>query len=179
MSASVTRRTRHLTKLGCKNLAFLHTHPEWPLIRMRGQAFLNGCYDGGQQATVYIMSDNPRAAEPYGPRVVVARTREELAEKFAKASPQHDGVFIANDEVTARLYPMFAEHGIRLGQDVQVISCDNEEARLAGIHPRPATIDIGAEEIGYRAVNRLLNRIERPNGPPLIIQVTPRIVPAR
>jgi DNA-binding LacI/PurR family transcriptional regulator len=59
-----------------------------------------------------------------------------------------------------------------------IVSCDNEEIRLGALVPRPASIDIGAEEIGFRAVVRLRARMQRPQGLPLVIQVAPRLVAA-
>jgi DNA-binding LacI/PurR family transcriptional regulator len=47
---------------------------------------------------------------------------------------------------------------------------------LAPLDPRPATTDLGTEEIGMRAVRRLLLRIENRTEPPVVIQATPRLV---
>jgi LacI family transcriptional regulator len=165
----------HLHGLGCRRPAFLTGDPGWPLMRLRGQSFLNSAFDAGLRPTVYAVADDPRAAEPYGPRAVLADNLADLVEQLARANPRPDGLFIGNDHTTSSVYPLLARHGIRVGQDLHVISCDAEEARLSGLHPRPPSIDIGGDEIGYRSVNRLLNRIERPNGPPLIIQVAPRL----
>jgi LacI family transcriptional regulator len=165
----------HLRSLGCRRPAFLTTDPEWPFMRLRGQSFLNSAFDAGLSPTVYAVTDNPRLVEPYGRRVVTAERLADLVELIAKADPRPDGVFIGNDHTTSTAYPLFARNGIAVGHDLHVVSCDNEEARLSSLHPRPPSIDIGGDEIGYRSVNRLLNRIDRPNGPPLIIQVAPRL----
>ncbi|HEX8342493.1 MAG TPA: LacI family DNA-binding transcriptional regulator [Tepidisphaeraceae bacterium] len=168
---------KSLRDMGCKRFAYLTTTPGWPLMRLRGQSFLNSAIDEGHQPTVYAVagSDEDRLVEPYGRRVVVADRLEETVRKFAESDPRPDGLFIGRDFTTANVYPLLAQHGLVVGRDLQIISCDAEEARLAGLHPRPASIDLGGEEIGYRCVARLLNRIERPNGPPLIIQVAPRL----
>jgi DNA-binding LacI/PurR family transcriptional regulator len=41
---------------------------------------------------------------------------------------------------------------------------------------RPTSIDIGAEQIGRRAVTRLLKRISEPGDWPVTIQVTPKLI---
>jgi DNA-binding LacI/PurR family transcriptional regulator len=165
----------YLQRLGCQRPAFLTADPGWPLMRLRGQSFLNTAFDAGATPTTYVVADNERMAHRYGRRVVYAPRLADLIAKLASAIPRPDGLFIGNDLTTQLVYPLLAQHGLRVGTDLHVVSCDAEQARLSGLHPRPASIDIGGDEIGYRCVNRLLNRIERPHGPPLIIQVTPRL----
>ena len=170
---------QHLRGLGCRRPAFLTANPTWPLMRLRGQSFLNTAFDDGARPVVYAVTDAPRSVEPYGRITVTAPTLAELVAKFAagEGSPhgRPDGLFVGTDDTTSRVYPLLAGTDVRIGTGLHVVSCDAEEARLAGLHPRPASIDIGGDEIGYRSVSRLLNRIERPNGPPLIIQVAPRL----
>lgn len=165
----------HLHGLGCRRPAFVTADPSWPLMRLRGQSFLNSAFDAGLSPEVYAVTTDPRVAEPYGRRVVTAERLADLVAQLAAADPRPDGIFVGNDHTTSSVFPLLAQLGLRVGQDLHVVSCDNEEARLSALHPRPASIDIGGDEIGYRCVNRLLNRIERPNGPPLIIQVAPRM----
>lgn len=166
----------HLAQQGCKRPAFLIENPEWPLMRLRGQAFTNSAIDGGLAPVVYMVGRDKRIAEAYGPRIVMEPTLEELIARLAEDRNRPDGLFIASDLTTSHAYPLLARHRIAVGKDLRVVSCDNEDARLLGLHPRPPSIDIGSDEVGFRAVNRLLNRIERPNGPPLVIQVSPRLV---
>ena len=168
---------KYLRDLGCRRPAFLTADPGWPLMRLRGQSFLNCAFDAGDTPTTYVVAADERMASRYGRRVVYAERLPDLVEKLATADPPPDGLFVGNDYTTSSVYPLLARHGVRVGRDLHVVSCDAEEARLSGLHPRPASIDIGGDEIGYRCVSRLLNRIERPNGPPLIIQVAPRLLP--
>jgi DNA-binding LacI/PurR family transcriptional regulator len=91
------------------------------------------------------------------------------------ANPRPDGLFVACDRTTAELYPVLARHGLQVGRDIKIVSCDNEQIRLSALHPRPASIDIGAEEIGFRSVVRLLARLRRPQEGPIVIQVSPRL----
>jgi DNA-binding LacI/PurR family transcriptional regulator len=68
-----------------------------------------------------------------------------------------------------------ASHGIDVRRDITIISCDNEQIRLSALHPRPASIETGAEEIGFRAVMCLCSRMQRPHDPPLTIQLAPKL----
>jgi len=166
----------HLKSLRCERPAFLTANPDWALMRLRGQSFLNSSFDDAVTPAMYAVVENEKMVAPYGGRVVTSQNLPDLIDQLARDKSRPDGLFIGNDETTSQVYPLLAERGIRAGTDLKVVSCDAEEARLAGMHPRPASIDIGSEEIGYRCVSRLLNRIERPHGPPLIIQVAPRLV---
>jgi LacI family transcriptional regulator len=166
----------YLKSLGCERPAFLTANPNWALMRLRGQSFLNSAFDDERAPTVYATASNPTDVASYGGRIITDERLPELIERLAQDKLRPDGVFIGNDVTTSQVYPLLADRGVRVGVDLKVVSCDAEEARLSGMHPRPASIEIGCEEIGYRCVGRLLNRIERPHGPPLIIQVAPRLV---
>jgi LacI family transcriptional regulator len=165
-----------LRSRNCERLAYLTCNPEWSAMRLRGQAFLNAAYDGGMPASPYVVTANPLVARSYGGDVVSAPTLEDLVATLARAKDRPDGLFVANDCTTARLYPILIKNRIRPGRDITIISCDNEEIRLSALRPRPASIDIGAEEIGFRAVVRLRSRIQRATGPSLLIQVAPKLV---
>lgn len=165
----------HLKNLGCKRVAYLAANPGWPFLRLRGQSFINSAVDEGLSPGAYLVGEDGPIAQAYGRNVTVASSLEELIKKLAHSPNRPDGLFVATDATTSHIYPLLAEHGVRVGKDIHIVSCDNERIRLTSMHPQPASIDIGSEEIGFRAVNRLFNRIDRPNGPPLIIQVSPRL----
>jgi DNA-binding LacI/PurR family transcriptional regulator len=78
--------------------------------------------------------------------------------------------------MTAEMYPVLQHHRLRPQRDITIISCDNEETRLSSLFPRPASIDPGAEQIGFRAVTRLVSRLQRADEPPILILVAPRLM---
>ena len=47
---------------------------------------------------------------------------------------------------------------------------------LAMLSPRPATIDLGTDQIGRWSVTRLVNRIARPAEPPIRMLFAPTLV---
>jgi LacI family transcriptional regulator len=165
----------YLRSQGCERVGYLTTNPAWVFMRLRGQAFLNAAYDAKQVATAYIVTDDRLLADSYGKHVVAAPTLEQLVALMAKEKSRPTGLFVANDATTAQVYPLLDKHGLEVGRDLTVVSCDNEEVRLSALQPRPASIDPGAEQIGFRAVVRLRARMQRPNDPPLVIQVSPKL----
>lgn len=165
----------YLHSKGCQHVGYLTVTPSWVFIRLRGQAFLNAACDVGRSGTAYLVTADQMVAESYGRHVVTAATLDQLIATIAKESPRPTGLFLANDATAAQVYPLLARHGLEVGRDLTIITCDNEEIRLSALHPRPASIETGAEQIGFRAVVRLRARIQRPSDPPLVIQVSPEL----
>jgi len=87
------------------------------------------------------------------------------------------GIFITCDALTAKIYPILNKVGVRVGTDVEIISCNNEVSLLAGLEPRPVSIDIQPELIGKRAVEQLRWRIMNPEDETLItIEIQPKLI---
>jgi DNA-binding LacI/PurR family transcriptional regulator len=73
------------------------------------------------------------------------------------------GIFVTCDSLTAKLYPILRSIGVEPGRDVQIVSCNHEVSLLAGLEPKPVSIDIQAELIGKTAVEQLRWRIMNPD----------------
>lgn len=169
--------SQYLHDRGCRDFAFLTIVPQKRNARQRGQAFIAAAAEQNLRARAFVVSDNPFVSGLYGPDVIARPTLTELINAFAALSPRPTGLFIDRDSTTARVYPMLARLGIQPAKDLTIISCDNEELALSALSPRPATIDLGASEIGCRVVRRLLMRIENRDEPPVLIQTMPQLHP--
>lgn len=86
-----------------------------------------------------------------------------LVEQLVKHETRVTGLFVPNDLMTAIVYAELRNHGMKPGEEIELISCNNEQSVLIGLNPRPATIDVGAESIGMRAVEQLIWRMKHPN----------------
>ena len=168
----------YLAGQGCRELAFVCTSPQWPLMRARAHGFLDAAGDAGAAGRAYVVTDAAALAATYGGDVVYAPDAPALVARLAEAMPRPQGLFIGNDFMTAELYPLLKRAGLRPGRDVTIVSCDHEEARLTALDPRPASIDVGANQIGRRAVAQLLNRMQHPDESPVSIDITPRLTAA-
>jgi LacI family transcriptional regulator len=166
----------YLRKAGCRHVAFVTHAPHWAVMRTRGQSFLNAAFDAGAPATAYVQSTDPMVVGPFGRDVVAAPTTEQLVDRLVAAKPRPTGLFVANDWMTGLLYPMLIERGLHPERDVKIVSCDHEDVRLAPLKPRPASMDVGAHQIGKFAVARLLARMERAHEPPVVIHIAPTLV---
>jgi DNA-binding LacI/PurR family transcriptional regulator len=163
----------YLTNRGCRELAFLTQNPTWAMMRNRGQAFASFAHDAQMPWSVYLASKDIRDAELFGARAVVEQDLSLLVDRLARMRARPDGLFVGNDATTALVHPLLLQHGIVPGKDIQLVSCDNEQVRLAGLLHRPLSIDIGAAEVGAAAVRRLRFRIEHPSEPPVLMKVLP------
>jgi len=165
----------YLAGRGCCDIAFFTEFPEWPLMRMRGQALANAARDAAHRITSFVVGQNSPAVECYGLDVHCAATLETLVDQLVSMTPRPTGIFSSMDLLTLKLYPLLQSRGVVPGRDVTIVSCDNQESFLSMLSPRPASIDLRAQEIGRRAVARLMERIECPEESPLLIQVPPTV----
>jgi LacI family transcriptional regulator len=100
--------------------------------------------------------------------------RKSMEDLFS-SEPRPTGIFVTCDALTAKIYPILKNIGINPGTDVEIISCNNEVSLLAGLEPRPVSIDIQPELIGKRAVEQLRWRIMHPEDETQItIEIQPK-----
>lgn len=97
---------------------------------------------------------------------------------LATPGPMPTGLFIPRDVLTIQLYRVLRRRGFEPGRDIEIVSCDNLPA-LDALDPRPTTIDVRPDEIGRRAVEQLIWRINQRDAPLNVTSlVEPRLVPA-
>lgn len=154
---------RYLVDRGHRQLAFLSVMSSYPAYPARAEAFRGAATRAG--ATAEILLDDAQGNGDLEISLTLPVLRERVAglvAQLAATSPRPTGLFVPNDMMTAMVYPALMICGLQPGEDVEVVSCNNEEAYLVGLHPRPATIDIGAELMGRRSVEQLLRKIRHP-----------------
>jgi DNA-binding LacI/PurR family transcriptional regulator len=169
---------RYLAEKGCKRVAFVTTRLDHEAFLLRAM----GLRIAASQAKMPSLSAYVCGPSDFGSltgmRLFAGKDLESIAEAIAGSDQRPDGLFVSQDAEMIGLYPMLVQRGIRPGTDVQIISCNNEQSGLAMLSPRPATIDIGTEQIGRWAVTRLVNRIARPSEPPVRMLIAPKLVVA-
>src|SRR5262245_2967095 len=86
-------------------------------------------------------------------------------------------MLVPADSIAVQLYAALRQRGLQVGKDLSVLSFNHERPLVMGLSPALTTIDIRAETIGRRAVERLLWRIEHPeDAVPTKIVVEPVLV---
>lgn len=167
----------HLVEAGHRHLAFLNLEAcFWP-YRVREHAFVATARSLG--ATVTALSyERPAVSsywEPHGPEAV-----EQLVDQLLEIDPRPTGLFVADDMQISQIQPALQRRGVEVGPGkTALIGCNNELPYLAGLFPRPASIDIRLSAIGRHAVNQLLWRLEhREVADRISISIAPRIAEA-
>ena len=88
-----------------------------------------------------------------------------------------DGIFSPEEVLTPFLYRIFIQK--KLTKYPRVISCNHTPGYLAGLYPRPASIDLHQETVVKLAIDELINRIEggvpRPDNIAAVVQ--PQLIP--
>jgi DNA-binding LacI/PurR family transcriptional regulator len=170
---------RYLMRRGHKRLAFIEATPRRLNFHERGNAFCMVAQNA--DLSVSRITINRQERDELYPSIAHVRCwLEDAVNQLLKTEPMPTGLFVPSDRHTALIYPLLSERGVKVGPldaggEVEIISCDNEESRLEPLNPRPARIDIGAIEIGRRAVRRLLIRLQHPEESPVRVLVPPKL----
>jgi LacI family transcriptional regulator len=167
---------KYLLERGLRNLAFLSQEPTWDFCKLRAQGFIAAAEEQGVVPASYVRAESKTPLAMFGPKVIAHANASNLVQQIAQGGNGPVGLFVPRDEETVLVYRLLSEAGVRIGQDVVVVSCDNEEVRLSTLHPRPASIDLVPAEIARHAIRRLASRIKHRDEPPVRILVNPRLV---
>jgi LacI family transcriptional regulator len=129
----------HLADLGLRNLVYVPPH-DAPWARDRGRGFLDACTVRGLNCAVF---DNDL-------------TESQLIERF-KTLPTPIGVLAANDRWALTVSRAARGAGLRIPEQLALISVDNEAETCRLADPPLTSIDHGTRRIGYEAA-RMLDR---------------------
>lgn len=157
-----------------RHIACLHCNTTHIGFEVRAQSFVDWACDAGIDSATIIrdagsdkMSQEEQDSQGY---------IDKLVGQLVDASPRPTGLFVPRDPLAVKVYRSLRERGLEPGRDITVISCDNNII-LAGLNPRPATIDVRPDVIGTRAVDQLIWRMENPFAPVRsVCLVEPRLV---
>ena len=77
-------------------------------------------------------------------------------EKMKRLPEFPTAIFTCADIIAVGIYHTLKHHDIIPGKDVEIVGVNNDSILLNHLSPRPASMDIHSEEIGRKAVERLL-----------------------
>ena len=84
------------------------------------------------------------------------------------------GIFVVNDLFCRYLNDVCRAKGLHVSQDVGIVGCSNEPTICSSPPPTLTSIDLGHEQVGYRAAS-LLDRMMKGAKPPKIPELVPAI----
>jgi LacI family transcriptional regulator len=171
-----TLACHYLLDRGHRRIAAVHCD----LSHMGFVARARGCEDAAREMGVpcTMLADEQAIFGRDGPSTREAAQYDALIDQLLSSDgPRPTGLFIPRDALTIQMYRALRRRGIQPGRDIEIVSCDNIPA-LDALDPRPTTIDVRPEEIGRRAVEKLIGRINQRETPMnLTSLVEPRLVP--
>ncbi len=150
----------YLLKRGHRTLGFLCAMFDQPGYQLRAESFEIAARR--QQVPVMRFTDAQTAevADESQVNRTLRLAIDLLVDQLAQHQPPIRGLFVPNDMMTAMVYAALQRRGVEPGRDLDVISCNNEQAYLLPLKPQPATIDIGAVTMGRRSVEQLVWRMD-------------------
>ncbi len=165
----------YLIDRGHRHIACLHCNTTHIGFEVRAQSFVEWANDAGiSSATVLSDPDSDKMSQEQQDSQEYI---DMLIGRLIDLSPRPTGLFVPRDPLAIKVYRSLRDRGVEPGRDIAVISCDNNVI-LAGLNPKPATIDVRPEVIGARAVDQLIWRMENPHAPlRSVALVEPRLVP--
>jgi LacI family transcriptional regulator len=165
---------RYLLGRGHRHALYVGLRSGWSL-GVRSLAFQAAMEDAGASAIVI----NPSTAvvgRPHNDEVNAVMHR--MVRQYHSLQPKPTGLFVAEDWLLRGVYAALTDAGIRPGDDLDIISCNNDRPHLLGLDPMPATIDIRFERIAFHGVERLVCRMQEDETPErLRVLVEPVLVP--
>ena len=161
---------------GIRDAVFLCSRPSHVEFAERGESFVRamheagakgGAYIGKNSANYYYWSMAKLSAET---DIVLKRMTSEL-----KALPR--GIFVPSDDDAVVLQNLLQHQGIKVGTQVELVCCNNDDTLLGLLLPRPVSIDINKPALAQEATSRLVKRLNGGNGsrgvkiliPPLLV----------
>jgi len=167
---------KHLIARGHRRLAYFNPNVRLAVYRQRLANFMTEAQLSAPDATVRVYAADPVAGDDIN--LDVQRVVDEYL--ATPADERATALFVPVDRVTLRVYRQLERAGVRVGpgggQEVEIVSCDNEQELLSLMHPAPPSIDINRTTIARLAVERLWWRMK--NGmrsPSVVTTVSPTL----
>jgi LacI family transcriptional regulator len=162
--------TQHLLNQGRRHIGHISGPLDWWEARQRKQAWQDTLKKAGLP-----VAKNACMEGNWSPS-----SGEAAFQKLLESYPKMDAVFVANDQMALSVMQIACRRGFRIPQDVAVVGFDNI-AESAYFWPPLTTVYQNQHELGCRAVQELVGRIEAVNGKtettePQAILLSPELV---
>jgi len=167
--------TEYLAKQGCKDILSVNLGPENHFLQLRETGMRAACKNHGIAYLKIYATQSPAALPATYPATAYL---DEITHKIKSLKKSPDGIFFDSDFSASLLIPRLLNEGVSL-EHTALVGCNNQEAYLHTLSPRPATIDIHLRTIGELATTQLLYRIKNGLGQPRIHTfVSPSLIPS-
>lgn len=153
----------HFVAKGHRRIAFMNPKPGQSQFEKVKAAFFATAARKACEATLLETEAAEKLLWPL-PATTLQHKVNALVERWARmpVEARPTALFVPSDRTAVQLYSALERRGLRVGVDLSVVSCNNEQSLLMDLHPAPTTVDVHAESIGRRAVDQLRWRISHP-----------------
>ena len=101
---------------------------------------------------------------------------ENFVDQWLALKKRPTGVFVNSDRLTSAVYSALQSRKIKIGKEIDIVSCDRESEYLNHLKPTPPSIDINPDAIAQTAVERLLWRLSgKQSSPQALILIPPSL----
>jgi LacI family transcriptional regulator len=156
----------HLASLGHERIAHIVGPEAYSTGRVRHRGFVDAMRTAGLKADRRLIRFTRSFTEDEGGRVF----RKVLNDKR-----RFTGVFAGNDLLALGCYDVLAEAGLRCPEDVSIVGF-NDIPLLDKLSPPLTTVRVPHYELGSRATELLLRRLDDPSSEPLTVLLQPQLV---
>lgn len=162
---------QHLHEKGHRRIGFFNPKPGQTQFEKLKTAFFSAASHVPGEASLLEIEPQERLTWPL-PATTLQENVNALLDRWARlpAKSRPTALFVPSDRTAVQLYAAAERRDLRIGTDLSVISCNNEQSLIVDLKPALTTIDVQAEFVGRRAVDQLLWRM-RNREPSLSVQV--------
>jgi DNA-binding LacI/PurR family transcriptional regulator len=168
----------YLHRKGHKRVAFLH--PRAGQTRSEGlkSSFVSHAGALGMSVQMFERIVEGEVTWPL-PAITHSSDVEPLIDSW-KAVPKAKrptAILTTADSIAVQVYAALQNKGLKVGEDLSIISFNHEKPLVMGLNPALTTIDVQAEAIGRRAVDQIRWRLDHPADTiPTRILIEPKLV---
>lgn len=164
----------HLVSRGHRRLAFVSPKPSQAALMRRQAGFTFFAQQAGAAVKAFLGGEQLWTFP--SPAVDTVERVQGLVDRLLRERQIPTAIFAPDDSVGAMVARALAVRGLQIGRDISLMSCNNEQPLLMGIHPALTTIDVHAHAIGRRAVEQLTLRIAQRDQANVEIGLEPTLV---
>ena len=164
----------HLISRGHRRLAFVSPKPSQVTLMRRQASFTFYAEQAGAKVKPYLGAD--QAWQFPSPAIDHVELVQGLVDKLLAERDPPTAIFAPDDSVGAMVARALTARGLQAGREISLMSCNNDRPLLMGVYPALTTIDVHADDIGYRAVDQLAWRIAHRDGPWFDTGIEPTLV---
>ena len=161
-SVSVGRDdARYFTSLGrFASYGFVHGAIRYPWSVDREQGFRSSL---PRKTPLFVFPDKDTGNAPFDASTPVIPHKE--FGQWLESLPKPSAVFCANDLFASETVTLCAQLGIKIPQQVSVVSCDNDPLVCGNTRPQLSSFQLPFRELGYKAA-QTLDLLLRNKNPP-------------